>query len=67
MRPQEQCKNVLTLSIRLHDPDEDKDPKLAASWATRKIPREDLKLSRADFIAKYITPALDELAHILHG
>jgi hypothetical protein len=60
----ENPKNILTLTLRLHDPDEKQNADLSTSWAVVSVPREDLKLSQADFIAKYIVPALGELKQI---
>lgn len=54
-------KDTLTLTIRLHDPKEKKDATKSTRWATAEVPREDLKLSDAEFSAKYITPALAKL------
>lgn len=56
--------NILTLTIRLYDPDEERDHKMAATWVTVKVPRADMSLSAADFTAKYLTPALDSFAHM---
>jgi hypothetical protein len=55
--------DLLTLTVRLHDAQEKRNPKLAASWVVRKIPRSDLQLSKADFAAKWLLPSLDELEH----
>jgi hypothetical protein len=54
----------LTLSIRLHDPKEKRDPKKSASWVVLKVPREDLKLDAGAFAAKHVTPNLGSLAQI---
>jgi len=54
----------LKLTIRLHDPMEKKNAALAASWITADVPREDLALATADFIAKHITPKIPQLAQI---
>ena len=53
----------LTLTVRLHDPKERVNHKLSASWATRRIPRADLQLSKSDFLAKHFAPVLDEIEH----
>jgi hypothetical protein len=50
--------DTLTLTVRLHDPKERLDPKKAAVWHTVKIPRADLDLSEADFLAKHLTEAV---------
>lgn len=55
--------NYLTLTLRLHDPKEKKNAKLAASWHTVQIAREDLALSPADFAAKYLVAAVEQLEH----
>ena len=54
-------KDTLILTIRLYDPKEKKNAKLAASWVTVEVLREDLKLAPADFAAKYVTPKVAEL------
>jgi hypothetical protein len=48
----------LTLTIRLHDPIEKTSADLSTAWAVLDVPREDLKLPRAEFLDKYVTPAL---------
>ncbi len=53
----------LKLTLRLHDPREKKNAKLAASWVTVEVERKDLKLAPADFAAKYVTPKIAELEH----
>jgi len=50
--------DVLTLTVRLHDPREKQDVKKSAVWHTLTIPREDLQLSEADFSAKYLAEAV---------
>jgi len=55
--------DLLTLTIRLHDPKEKRNPKLSASWCVKQIPRADLQMSKPDFAAKWLTPSLDELEH----
>lgn len=55
--------DTLTLTIRLADPKEKKNPKLAASWVVGKVPRSDLSLSPADFAAKHLTPRIPEIEH----
>lgn len=53
----------LTLTVRLHDPKEKKNAKLAAAWASVQIPREDIDLSPADFVAKYMPALVEQLEH----
>lgn len=53
--------DTLTLTLRLHDELEAKDPKLSASWAVIKVERADLGISEAAFIEKYVRPALVHL------
>lgn len=54
-------KDTLTLSLRLHDPAEEKDAGLSTAWAMIPVAREDLKLPAEDFVAKYITPNMSKL------
>ena len=54
----------LTLTIRLHDPKEKQNVTLSATWATVKVPRADLELPQAEFVAKYITPNLSQLVQL---
>ena len=56
--------DTLTLTIRLHDPKEKNDPKKSAQWATVKVFRGDLQLSKSQFIAKYVEPALANLKNL---
>ena len=56
--------DTLTLTIRLHDPREKKVPELSASWARIEVPREDLQMNGADFIAKHIAPHLVHLKQL---
>jgi len=53
----------LKLTLRLHDPRERKNAKLAASWVVVDVPREDLALAPAAFAEKYLAPAVIELEH----
>lgn len=53
----------LTLTVRLHDPKEKQNAKLAASWVTVRVDRADLALAPADFAAKYLVGAAAELEH----
>lgn len=48
--------NILTLTMRLHDPDEKKDATKSAAWVTELVPRIDLDLPVDEFVKKYITP-----------
>ena len=50
--------DMLTLTVRLHDPKEKRDPKKSAVWHTVKIPRAALSLSDADFAANHLLPAV---------
>jgi hypothetical protein len=54
----------LTLTVRLHDPKEKKDPKLSASWAVAQVPRADLKMAPVDFAAKHVLPLVEQLEHL---
>lgn len=56
--------DTLTLTIRLHDPKEKKDPELSASWAVIEVPREDLEIGLADFLEKHVTPHLLKLKQL---
>lgn len=49
--------DTLTVSIRIHDPLERQDEKKATRWSVFEVPRADLELPDADFIAKWIAPA----------
>lgn len=53
--------DTLTFTVRLHDPAEKKDAAKSTSWAVVEIPRDDLALSKAEFFAKYVSPAMDKL------
>ena len=55
--------DTLTLTLRLHDPKEKKNAKLAASWVIVAVAREDLALSPPEFAAKYLIPAVEKLEH----
>ena len=50
--------DMLTLTVRLHDPKEKRDPKKSAVWHVVKIPRAALSLSEADFAANHLLPAV---------
>jgi hypothetical protein len=50
--------DMLTLTVRLHDPKEKRDPKKSAVWHMVKIPRAALSLSDADFAANHLLPAV---------
>jgi hypothetical protein len=53
----------LTLTVRLHDPKEKNNSKLAASWVVIDVPREDLAMPPEDFAAKHLVPRVKELEH----
>lgn len=57
--------DTLTFSIRIHDPKEKKVAEKSTDWALVEVPREDLTLSKAEFIAKWVSPALDTMTKIL--
>ena len=50
--------DMLTLTVRLHDPKEKRDRLKSAVWHTVKIPRAALSLSDADFAANHLLPAV---------
>ena len=50
--------DMLTLTVRLHDPKDKRDPKKSAVWHVVKIPRAALSLSDADFAANHLLPAV---------
>jgi hypothetical protein len=54
---------ILTLTVRLYDPKEKKNAKLAASWVVIKVPRADLQMSPPEFAAKHLLPAVPQLEH----
>ena len=56
--------DLLTFTIRLHDPAEKKDAAKSTSWFVCQIPREDLKMGKDAFIAKYILPNLAQLKQL---
>ena len=49
--------DMLTLTVRLHDPKEKRDRAKSAVWHTVKIPRAALSLPEADFAATHLAPA----------
>lgn len=51
-------KDTLTLSLRIHDAAERKNPAKSTGWSVLDVPREDFKLSDAEFLAKNIAPLL---------
>jgi hypothetical protein len=57
--------DTLTFTVRIHDPKEKKNPELSTAWAAVEVPREDLSLPKAEFIAKWIEPALSTMTKIL--
>jgi hypothetical protein len=63
MADQSPPKDTLTLTLRLYDPKEKRNPKLCASWVIIEVPREDLALQPVDFAAKYLLPAVPQLEH----
>ena len=50
--------DMLTLTVRLHDPKEKRDRLKSAVWHTIKIPRADLALGEAEFLAKHLAAAV---------
>jgi hypothetical protein len=52
----------LTLTIRLHDPAEKKDPKKSTAWIVADVPRADLELPLDEFCERYGKPAFQQLA-----
>ena len=50
--------DMLTLTVRLHDPKEKRDRAKVAVWHVVKIPRAALSLSDADFAANHLLPAV---------
>jgi hypothetical protein len=58
------AEDTLTLTIRLHDPKEKTDAAKSASWAVVQVDRGDLGMAKADFMAKYVTPALTQLTQL---
>ena len=55
----------ITLTIRVHDAAEKKDANKSSRWVTMIISREDIELSQADFMERYIKPALPQFDPIL--
>lgn len=51
----------ITLTLRIHDAQEKNDAEKSTSWVTVEVSRDDLKMAKADFIAKYVEPALGQL------
>jgi hypothetical protein len=51
----------LSLTIRLYDPDEEKDPSRSAAWITVPVPREALTMSKQNFLDTIVSPALAKL------
>ena len=49
--------DMLTLTVRLHDPKEKQNLRKSAVWHVVKIPRAALSLSEADFAANHLYPA----------
>ena len=50
--------DMLTLTVRLHDPKEKRDRAKSAVWHTIKIPRADLTLGEDEFLAKHLAAAV---------
>ena len=57
-------KNILTFTLRLHDPDEKKDAAKSTSWVVLSVPREDLNMDQGHFIEKYVRPNLAKLTQL---
>jgi hypothetical protein len=53
----------LKLTLRLHDPKEKLNAKLAASWVTIDVPREDMAMAPEDFATKHLLGAVAQLEH----
>jgi hypothetical protein len=53
--------NTLTFTLRLHNPAEKKDAAKSTAWSVIEVPREDFKLPKADFLAKYVEPGLAQM------
>lgn len=53
--------DVLTLTVRLHDPRERTNAKRSAWWGVISIPRADLTLPSADFAVKHVAPLVAEI------
>jgi hypothetical protein len=58
----------LTLTIRVHDPKEKRDPSMSACWVTVRIPRVDVQglaaLTVDAFLEKYVVPALGGIKNL---
>jgi len=50
--------DVLTFTLRIHDPAEKKDEAKSSAWSVVPVMRADLALPLDEFIAKYVKPAL---------
>jgi len=50
--------DVLTFTLRIHDPAEKKDAAKSTAWSTVPVFRSDLSLPLDEFIAKYVKPAI---------
>jgi hypothetical protein len=57
--------DTLTFSIRIHDPKEKKVAEKSTDWKAIEVPREDLTLPKAEFIAKWVEPMLSTMTKIL--
>lgn len=51
----------ITLSLRVHDAREKLDAAKSSGWATVQVDRADLTMPQADFLQKYVVPALGEI------
>ena len=56
--------DTLTLTIRLHDPQEKTDSKKSACWMVVKVDRKDITLAVDAFLAKYVTPNLKQINNL---
>ncbi len=62
-RPAKVKTNILTLTVRLHDPDEEHDPAVSASWIRVQVPRADLALGSDAILAKYAAASFKDFPH----
>lgn len=54
----------LTLTIRVHDPQEKLDATMSACWVVVKVDRADVQMQVADFVAKYVSANLQSLKNL---
>lgn len=59
-----ETQDVLTLTIRVHDPKEKADANLSACWVVVKVLRSDIGMPVADFVAKYIAPDMKQFRNL---